>query len=81
MLYYTTVVRLSCNQSEPVATGCNRNWLRPVAQPLRTAQDRTGPVPAGPVRFFTVFEIVRTGLGPGPAKKGQKTGPDRTFEH
>ena len=55
---------------------------------MYSVQDRSGPVWTGFLRFFAVpvrgsgvLEYSRTGPGPGPAKNGQKTGPDRTLKH
>jgi hypothetical protein len=67
--------------TKPVAT--SRNQLRPklVLTGLATEKDRERPVLNGSVRFLRVFLFTKTGLGPGPVVLGQKTGPDRTFNH
>jgi hypothetical protein len=72
------VYNLTKNRFKPVM-----DWFgpKPVKTGFVTGENRKRPVNIGSVRFFVGFRNLRTGYGYGLAKFGQKTGPDRTFEH
>ena len=58
-----------------------KDRLRLVLQLEKTAQDCSEPVYVGFAQSFLVHQLIGTGLGLGLSKFGQKTRPDRTFNH